>query len=287
MRRRLDAELVRRGLAETRSQARGHIEAGRVLVSGALATKAARMVDAGEPVVLAGDPPRYVGRGGEKLEGALDAFHLDPTGLRLLDAGASTGGFTDCLLQHGAAHVVALDVGHGQLHPRLRDHDCVTVLERTNVRHADPEQLGTFDGVVADLSFISLTTVMAALVGLTAPGGWLVLLVKPQFEAGRREVSRAKGVISDPAVWRDALLRVAASAESCGAVVTGLAESPIRGGEGNREFLLLLTRGEAAPSGATAGRAEGAGEPSAAAMELIDAIVPADAAVLDVGGAPR
>ena len=163
MRRRLDAELVRRGLAETRTQARCQIESGRVRVAGTVATKAARLVDPSEPLLLEGEPPRYVGRGGTKLEHALDAFGLDPEGLRVLDAGASTGGFTDCLLQHGAGHVVALDVGHGQLHPRLRDHDAVTVLERTNLRHVDPDQLGPFDAAVADLSFISLTAVMEVL----------------------------------------------------------------------------------------------------------------------------
>ena len=242
MRRRLDAELVRRGLADNRTQARAFIDGGRVLVGGAPATKAARQVDPGEAVVLTGDAPRFVGRGGEKLLGALEAFSLDPSGLRVLDAGASTGGFTDALLQHGAASVVALDVGHGQLHERLRADPRVVVMERTNLRHVDPDELGPFGAVVADLSFISLTKVMPVLVGSCAPGGWLVLLVKPQFEAGRREVSRGRGVITDPAEWAGAVERVARSAEAAGATVGALACSPLRGADGNVEFLLHLTR---------------------------------------------
>lgn len=264
MRRRLDAELVRRGLAESRTQARTLIDAGRVRVGGAPAPKASRMVDAGEPVLVEGDPPRYVGRGGEKLEAALDAFGLDPTGLRALDAGASTGGFTDCLLQHGAEHVVALDVGHGQLHERLRADDRVTVLERTNLRHVAAEELGTFPAIVADLSFISLTAVMERLLQLSAPGAWLVLLVKPQFEAGRQQVSRGRGVITDPEEWRGALDRVAVEAAALGATVRGAVPSPIRGAEGNVEFLLALD----------AARSAG-GELDARSSQLLDAAVAA------------
>lgn len=244
MRRRLDAELVRRGLADSRTQARSLVESGRVRVGGAPATKAARQVDAGEAVVVVGEGPRFVGRGGDKLLGALEAFDLDPTALRVLDAGASTGGFTDALLQHGAASVVALDVGHGQLHERLRADPRVVVSERTNLRHVDPAELGEFGAVVADLSFISLTKVMSVLVGCCAPGGWLVLLVKPQFEAGRREVSRGRGVISDPEEWAGAVGRVADSAQELGAAVAGLCVSPLRGGDGNVEFLLHLERTE-------------------------------------------
>jgi 23S rRNA (cytidine1920-2'-O)/16S rRNA (cytidine1409-2'-O)-methyltransferase len=251
VRRRLDAELVRRGLADSRTQARAFIDGGRVLVGGAPATKAARQVDAAEAVVLTGEPPRFVGRGGEKLLGAIEAFGLDPTGLRALDAGASTGGFTDALLQHGATSVVALDVGHGQLHERLRSDPRVEVLERTNLRHIDPGQLGPFGAVVADLSFISLTKVMSVLVRSAATGAWLVLLVKPQFEAGRREVSRGRGVISDPREWTAAVERVARSAEQEGASVQGLSVSPLRGADGNLEFLLHLRRADTEGPAAT------------------------------------
>lgn len=214
-----------------------------MLVSGTVADKPARMVDAGEPVVLSGPPPRFVGRGGEKLAAALDHFGLDPSGLRALDAGASTGGFTDCMLQRGARHVTALDVGHGQLHERLRGDDRVEVVERTNLRHVDPDANDAYDAVVSDLSFISLRTVMDVLVRSTATGGWLVLLVKPQFEAGRQEVSRGRGVITDPAVWRRAIVGVVGAALDAGATTMGLMVSPLHGADGNTEFLLHLRSG--------------------------------------------
>lgn len=240
MRRRLDAELVRRGLADSRTAARRLVEDGQVLVGGSVATKVARMVDPGEPVVLVGPAPRFVGRGGEKLAGALERFGLDPTGLRVLDAGASTGGFTDCLLQHGATSVTALDVGHGQLHESIRGDGRVDVLERTNLRHVNPGVLGPFDAVVADLSFISLRTVMDVLVACARPGAWLVLLVKPQFEVGRQDAARGRGVVTDPALWREVLGSVADCAVTSGAAVVGCAPSPLRGGDGNVEFLLHL-----------------------------------------------
>lgn len=270
MRRRLDAELVRRGLAASRTQARELVDSGRVLVGGAPADKPARLVDAGEAVRVEGPGPRFVGRGGEKLAAALELFHLDPGGLAVLDAGASTGGFTDCLLQAGARHVVALDVGHGQLHERIRADVRVEVLERTNVRHVDPDVLGPFDAVVADLSFISLTTVVDVLVRCCRQGGWMVLLVKPQFEAGRAEVSRGRGVITDPALWRSALLGVRDAAAGAGASMMGVMASPLRGADGNVEFLLWLRRGpgtagaaseaavDAAVASATTATAEGA-----------------------------
>lgn len=221
-----------------------------MLVGGSVALKPARMVDAGEPVVLAGEKPRFVGRGGEKLAGALEAFGLDPAGLVLLDAGASTGGFTDCLLQAGAAAVTSLDVGHGQLHESVRGDDRVRVVERTNLRHVTAGDFGQFDAVVADLSFISLRTVMPNLVDCCRDGGFLVLLVKPQFEVGRDDASKGRGVVSDPALWSSVLLRVAESAEACGAGVQGCIPSPITGGDGNVEFLLHLVRGGAGVGGA-------------------------------------
>ncbi|MEZ5136416.1 MAG: TlyA family RNA methyltransferase [Acidimicrobiales bacterium] len=246
-RRRLDAELVRRGLAPSRARAAELIAAGEVLVGGAPAAKAARLVDAAEPIVVLGAPDRYVGRGAHKLEAALERFELSAVGVRALDAGASTGGFTDCLLQHGAASVVALDVGYGQLHERLRADRRVAVHERTNLRDADLVALGApFGAVVADLSFISLRLVAAHLVGATAPSGWVVVLIKPQFEAGRREVDRGRGVISDPEVWREAVADVIAAFGAAGATMMGVMPSPIRGAEGNVEFLAWGRPGERA-----------------------------------------
>ena len=225
-----------------------------MLVAGAPATKCSRLVDPAEAILVRGDPPRFVGRGGRKLEAALDRFVLDPKGLRVLDAGASTGGFTDCLLQHGAARVVALDVGHGQLHERLRADARVDVVERTNLRLLEPGALGLFDAAVADLSFISLTAVMGTLVETVRTGGWLVLLVKPQFEVGRAAVARGRGVVNDPGLWRDALERVVASAESSGADLQDVIPSPIRGAEGNVEFLVHLVRGLGGSAEAAGGR---------------------------------
>jgi len=215
------------------------IEAGRVLVNGAVADKAARQVDPADAVIIEGPPPRFVSRGGEKLDAALDERCIDVTGLRVLDAGASTGGFTDCLLQRGASHVVALDVGHGQLHPRIRAHERVTVIERFNVREVNIDVIGgAVDMVVADLSFISLTLVVPALVGVCTPGAVLVLLVKPQFEVGKRDVSKGRGVITDPALHDEAISGVRTACENAGLQVVDVVTSPITGAEGNREFLL-------------------------------------------------
>jgi 23S rRNA (cytidine1920-2'-O)/16S rRNA (cytidine1409-2'-O)-methyltransferase len=210
-----------------------------VLVAGALADKAGRLVAAAEPVEILGPPPRFVSRGGEKLDAALDRFSLALAGRSAIDVGASTGGFTDCLLSRGAVSVVAVDVGHGQLHPLLRADSRVTVLERTNVRQLDPRRVpgAPFGVVVADLSFISLRTVAGVLVALTAPeDGDLVVLVKPQFEAGRAEASRGRGVIRDPAVWRAAVEGVFAAFSEAGAAMMGLVVSPLLGREGNVEF---------------------------------------------------
>ena len=200
------------------------------------------MVDAAEAVELIGPPPRFVGRGGEKLDAALDRFGIDVTGRRVLDAGASTGGFTDCVLQRGAAHVVAVDVGYGQLHERLRSDERVTNLERTNIRALSADAVGPpADLVVADLSFISLRTVLPSLVALTTSD--LVLLVKPQFEAGREEAARGRGVIKDPDVWRRVLEEVRSASVSQGAAMMGAMPSPITGAEGNVEFLVHCRRG--------------------------------------------
>jgi 23S rRNA (cytidine1920-2'-O)/16S rRNA (cytidine1409-2'-O)-methyltransferase len=230
--------MVRRGLVESRTDAARAIDARRVLVNGASADKASRQVHAGDALVVS-DPPRYVSRGGDKLEAALSSFGVAVTGLRVLDAGASTGGFSDCLLQCGAAQVVALDVGHGQLHPRIRHDERVVVLERFHVRDATPEAIGgTVDLVTADLSFISLTRVLPSLVAVCRPGAALVLLVKPQFEAGRAEVSRGRGVITDPAIHARVRDEVHDALHREGCRVLGWIESPLTGGDGNREFLV-------------------------------------------------
>jgi 23S rRNA (cytidine1920-2'-O)/16S rRNA (cytidine1409-2'-O)-methyltransferase len=190
-------------------------------------------------VRLLAPPRRFVSRGGDKLDAALDVFGLDVVGTRGLDAGASTGGFTDCLLQRGARQVIAVDVGHGQLHPRLRGDDRVVVMERTNVRSLTPEAIGgPVDLVVADLSFISLRTVAAALLGVCRPSADLVLLVKPQFEAGRAEASRGRGVIRDDAVRSRARDDVGDVLVDGRATIMGWMESPLRGADGNAEYFL-------------------------------------------------
>ncbi|MDA8074800.1 MAG: TlyA family RNA methyltransferase [Actinomycetota bacterium] len=246
-RRRLDVELVRRGLVASRQRALGAISSGRVLVGGAVAERASRLVAPGEPVELLGPPPRFVGRGGEKLDAALDRFGVDVTGAVVLDAGASTGGFTDCLLQRGAAAVAAVDVGHGQLDSRLRADRRVVVLERTDVRALDPATLAgslgrarvPVDAVTADLSFISLTAVVPVLAGpIVRVGGALVVLVKPQFEVGRADASRGKGVVRDPELWLSSLRAVASSLAAAGAAIMDAMPSPITGASGNVELLL-------------------------------------------------
>ena len=210
-----------------------------MLVNGAIAEKSARQVAPGDQVLVTGPPPRFVGRGALKLDHALDAFGIDVTGLRALDAGASTGGFTDCLLQRGADHVVAVDVGHAQLHERLRADDRVTNLERTNIRHIDLDQIGgVVEIVVGDLSFISLRLVISPLVSVCQPGAAMVLLVKPQFEAGRSEVSRGRGVITDPDVWERVRSEIDEAIAIAGCTVLGWTDSPITGADGNHEFLV-------------------------------------------------
>lgn len=241
-RRRLDAELVRRGLASSRAHACDLIESHRVLVGGVSADKPSRLVSAAESVVIQGPPRRYVSRGGDKLASALDHFNIDVAGKRCLDIGASTGGFTDCLLQRGALSVVALDVGHGQLDASLRNDPRVKVLERCNVRNADLALVGhRVDIVVCDVSFISLRLVIPVAVALCAPGAMMVLLVKPQFEAGRREVSKGSGVIRDPEIWERVRAEVEAELVAHGSDVLGWVDSPILGAKGNREFLVAAT----------------------------------------------
>jgi len=233
---RLDVVLVERGLAESREQAKALVMAG--LVPGY--EKPGQQV--GDDVELTVErPPRFVSRGGEKLAHALDALGVDPAGKDCLDLGASTGGFTDCLLQRGAARVIALDVGYGQLHPRIRDDDRVTVLERVNARHLDalpfPPAL-----ITCDVSFISATRVLPPALALAVPGWEALVLVKPQFEACRADVP--KGVVRDPDVHRRVLRTFCAAAASWGAHVAGVVDSGHPGPKGNREFVLHLIASE-------------------------------------------
>ncbi|MCP3857168.1 MAG: TlyA family RNA methyltransferase [Actinomycetia bacterium] len=239
MRRCLDAELVRRGLASSREKAEELIVAGRVTVSGAPAAKATRLVEAGEAVEVQGPPAPFVGRGGEKLEGALDQFAVDAADRVALDAGSSTGGFTDCLLQRGATRVHAIDVGRNQLHERLRDDERVHSMERTDIRTVTADDLGgPVDLTVTDVSFISLLSVADSLVALTREGGDLVLLVKPQFEVGREAAAKGKGIIADPELWAEALRKVADGLNRRGVAIMEGMVSPIRGAGGNVEFLI-------------------------------------------------
>jgi 23S rRNA (cytidine1920-2'-O)/16S rRNA (cytidine1409-2'-O)-methyltransferase len=231
---------VRRGLLSTRAEAQAAITSGRILVGGAPASKAARLVGPAEAVVVTDLPARFVSRGGDKLDAALARFDVAVAGRRALDAGASTGGFTDCLLQRGAASVTAVDVGHGQLHPRVRADRRVIVLERTNIRSLTLQAVGgePFPLIVADLSFISLRTVAPHLLGpLAATGADAVVLIKPQFEAGAREASRGRGVIRDPLIWRRVLEDVSAALAAAEAAMMEIMVSPLTGASGNVEFL--------------------------------------------------
>lgn len=235
--RRLDTLLVERGLVESWERAKAAILAGCVLVDDEPVLRPGVLV-AEDRAVRLSEPPRYVGRGGEKLEHALDAFGLDVRGLVIVDVGASTGGFTDCLLQRGAARVYAVDVGYGLLAYKLRQDPRVCVLERTNVRHlmSLPEHA---DLATIDVSFISLEKVIAPVVKLLKPGGRIVALVKPQFQAARREVGKG-GVVRDPLTHAAVLGGVAWWAVRQGLRVRGLTTSPLRGPAGNKEFFLLL-----------------------------------------------
>jgi 23S rRNA (cytidine1920-2'-O)/16S rRNA (cytidine1409-2'-O)-methyltransferase len=263
---RLDRELVRRGLAPSREAAGAAVRAGQVLVGGAVAAKPSTLVSAADPLVLAGPARRWASRGGDKLAPALERLGVAVAGRRCLDAGASSGGFTDVLLAGGAAEVVAVDVGYGQLELRLRDDPRVRVLDRTNVRTLDAALVGgQVDLTAADLSFISLRLVMPVLAGLTRPDGDLVLLVKPQFEAGREAVGRG-GVVRDPAARAAAVRGVAGAAAAEGLGVAGVCPSPLPGPAGNLELFLHL-RADAGPLDETelaAALAEGATLPGAA-----------------------
>jgi 23S rRNA (cytidine1920-2'-O)/16S rRNA (cytidine1409-2'-O)-methyltransferase len=239
---RLDAELVRRGLARSREQAAELVQAGRVRVAGSTATKPATAVDPGTPVLVEDrdDDPGYASRGGHKLAGALDALPVPVQGRRVLDAGASTGGFTDVLLRRGAGEVVAVDVGYGQLAWNLRTDPRVTVHDRTNVRELTPERIGgPVELTVADLSFIPLTLVLPALAACTTED--LLPMVKPQFEVGKERVG-PKGVVREPALRAEAIRKVADRAYELGLGTAGMTRSPLPGPAGNVEFFLWLRR---------------------------------------------
>jgi 23S rRNA (cytidine1920-2'-O)/16S rRNA (cytidine1409-2'-O)-methyltransferase len=248
MKRRLDEILVARGLAESRAQAKALVMSGRVFSGTERLAKPGREYP--ETVDLGVQrPPRFVSRGGDKLAAALERFAIDLNGAHVLDIGASTGGFTDCALQGGAASVVCVDVGRAQLHARLRADPRVTNIERLNARRLAPSDLprAQFDAVVMDVSFISLRAVLPAAWPLLRAGGALVALVKPQFEAGKAEADKGRGVIRDPSVRGAALAAVRdfALGQLPGAVLAGTMDSPIEGADGNREFLLCLRRSAA------------------------------------------
>ena len=250
---RVDAELVRRGLARSREHASELIAAGRVLIAGTVASKPATAVEPNTPLIVTevSDEVSWASRGAHKLLGALEAFTpqgLQVSGRRCLDAGASTGGFTDVLLHEGAAEVVAVDVGYGQLIWRLQSDERVHVIDRTNVRSIDAETIdGRVDLVVADLSFISLKLVLPAFVACVAPGGDLLPMVKPQFEVGKDRVGSG-GVVRDPALRTEAVLDVAREAQRQGLLTLGAVASPLPGPSGNVEYFLWLRAGEPGPA---------------------------------------
>ncbi len=242
-RERADLLLLQRGLVASRQQARAAILAGEVTADGVAVTKAGQQLPRDVPLEVA-SRPQFVSRGGIKLAHALDTFEIDPHGMRAVDVGASTGGFTDCLLQRGTAHVTAIDVGYGQLAWGLRNEPRVTALERTNVRHLDPSSLGdAADLVAVDVSFISVGKILGVLVELLAPGGILLILIKPQFEGERGQVGKG-GVVRDAATHTAIVRSVVRSAVEAGLAVRGLDYSPITGADGNIEFWLYAAREE-------------------------------------------
>jgi 23S rRNA (cytidine1920-2'-O)/16S rRNA (cytidine1409-2'-O)-methyltransferase len=254
-RRRLDAELVHRSLARSREQAKEYVDSGRVKVNGIVATKVATQVEPIASIVVADPGDDYVSRGAYKLIGALDVFGVDPNGCRCLDAGASTGGFTDVLLRRGATTVAAVDVGYGQLAWRLRQDERVSVVERTNVRTLVPEAIGgPVDLVVADLSFISLRLVLPALISCTEPRGRLLLMVKPQFEVGKDSLGPG-GVVRDAALRASAVSSIADHAAAAGWGAVDVTASPLPGPAGNVEYFVHLRQGPAAIDDTTIRRA--------------------------------
>lgn len=242
---RLDELLVAQGLAGSRSQAKALILAGKVMLGTERVDKPGRSLPADSELTVEA-PPRFVSRGGEKLEGFLDRFGISIEGLRILDVGASTGGFTDCCLQRGAIHATCVDVGRAQMHNKLIQDTRVTNLEKTNARHLQPGDLPhpAYPRIVMDLSFISLTKVLPAVWSFLEPDGCLIALVKPQFEADKHEVDAGRGIIRDEAIHERVLAAIQSFAlsELPGAQLIGTMDSPIKGTDGNREFLLGLRR---------------------------------------------
>ena len=237
---RVDKVLVERGLAESRTRAQALIFAGQVLVREQRIDKPGQLIDPNDDIRIKGETLRYASRGGLKLEAALREFKISPEGKNCIDVGASTGGFTDCLLQHGAARVWAIDVGHNQIVWRLRQDPRVVVREGVNARNLSPDQFPVrFDLATIDVSFISLTKILPALKNCLAPKADCVALIKPQFEVGKGEVGRG-GIVTDPAQHRRVLNEITQAAIETGLSPVGLIESPILGAEGNREFLMRL-----------------------------------------------
>jgi 23S rRNA (cytidine1920-2'-O)/16S rRNA (cytidine1409-2'-O)-methyltransferase len=240
MRARLDIEMARRGLAESRETARRLIMAGRVRVNSRPADKPDLLVTAASNITVVGSDPQYASRGAYKLIAALDAFAIEVTGRHALDVGASTGGFTDVLLKRGAAHIIALDVGYGQIAERLRTDPRVTVLDRTNIRLVKPQTLPYLpDLVTIDTSFISLRIVIPAVLALVAAKAEIIALVKPQFEVGKGKVGKG-GIVRDAGLRRTALEGVLSFAREAGIEIVGSIDSPIEGARGNREFLAAM-----------------------------------------------
>jgi 23S rRNA (cytidine1920-2'-O)/16S rRNA (cytidine1409-2'-O)-methyltransferase len=239
-RERVDKVLVDRGLAESRTRAQALVLAGQVVVGDNRVDKPGQLIDASAEIRIKGEQPRYVSRGGLKLEAALREFNVSAEGKSCLDVGASTGGFTDCLLQHGAARVRAVDVGHNQMAWRIRQDRRVEVIEGENARNLDPGQFpALFDLATIDVSFISLTKILPAVRSCVKDDADVIALIKPQFEVGKGEVGRG-GIVKDPQKHRRVIHEIKDAAQSIGLFTSGLIESPILGAEGNREFLIHL-----------------------------------------------
>jgi 23S rRNA (cytidine1920-2'-O)/16S rRNA (cytidine1409-2'-O)-methyltransferase len=239
---RIDKVLTQRGLVQSRERARALIMEGRVLVEGQTIDKPGTNVDEGARVQIRGEDFPYVSRGGKKLEAALEAFRVDPKGKVILDVGASTGGFTDCVLQKGAKRVYAVDVGYGQLAWKLQKNSRVVNLERTNIRYLKKEEVDeAFDLILVDTSFISIEKFLSHLLGFLKPGGGIISLIKPQFEVGKGEVGKG-GVVREAALHQRVVDRISQFSRSLRLTVLGVTESPLLGPKGNREFFIYLKK---------------------------------------------